>query len=909
MASSGTNRDAQTPAEQALPNQEADQQQPNALEQQRSLVLEQKTFLAQNRAEIRELHDRGVPPVQVCAKLTAIIDSVIHAFWNSYLAEMPSQQAQVFTDNCVLVAHGGYGRRQLAPHSDIDLMVLYQGSVRPLAESISKRLMQDIFDLGLDLGHSLRTKEEAIQLSKTDAVVATSLIESRPLVGSPSLFESFYKTYSNSIQKRDLSACVEVSESRRIEREKYGSTVYLLEPNIKRSRGGLRDVHLLRWLWFIRTGISEPDQLLNKGIISKFDHHRFCASRDFLLRTRNELHFISNKSGDALHRADQLKIAEKFHYTAHESIKPVERFMSDYFRHAAHIWFMTNRMIGLRTPKPRVARMLDPVLSRSSDGDFKVGLYEISTTSSGSAKLRSSLDAILRLVDLARVEDKWIAQETWYTIYRSVPQLKGELTPEVSKRFLAILDNPTNLGQLLRRLHELAVLEIIVPDYKHARFLLQFNQYHKFTVDEHCLLSVELATKFSNRDDQLGKVYRELPNKRLLHLALLLHDLGKGYDEDHSVLGESLARNTGSRLRLPDAQTKNVAHLVRHHLDMSLLAFRRDTSDPELIKNFAQMVGSRENLAMLFVLTCADMAAVGPGVLSDWKVSVLADLYYQTQEHFIDRVPKVSDRREALRTSVWQLLVEEERDLLWYKEIFNDLSESYVATRSPAAIVSTMRVLLRVHEAGSGNAESWGRYLEDGTTIELISAVASELGQGTFVKLAGAISSKGLRIIAAEKVALSKQLQLLRFTAEDPQAKHTINAAEANRRVSSLTTAMTTAIDRHEAPRFARVWGDDRAIAAAALTAQPNEVRIDTTISEQSAIIEIFTIDRTGLLYEISKAIDELGLVIQFAKIATSLDQVVDVFYVTERDGSKPTDNERLRAVHEHLMNVIDLDE
>lgn len=911
MASSDSNRDASDSNERAPSEQESDQPLDGdvGLKQQRSVVLEQKEILAQTRIEIQKQHDRGVPPVQVCAKLTAAVDSVIHAFWNAYLAEMPTLQAQLFNENCVLVAHGGYGRRQLAPYSDIDLMVLYEGAVRPLAESISKRLMQDIFDLGLDLGHSLRTKEEAVQLSKTDAVVATSLIESRPLVGSPKLFDSFYKTYSNSIQKRDKSACVEVSESRRIEREKYGSTVYLLEPNVKRSRGGLRDVHLLRWLWFIRTGISEPDQLLNKGIISKFDHRRFCASRDFLLRTRNELHFMAGKSGDALHRADQLKIAEKFGYASQESIKPVERFMSDYFRHAAHIWFMTSRMIGLTTPKPTVARMLDPVLSRSSDGDFKIGLYEISTTNVGLAKIRKSVDAILRLVDLARVEDKWIAQETWYTIYREAPQLESSLTPEITKRFLSILDNPKNLGQLLRRLHELAVLEKIIPDYTHARFLLQFNQYHKFTVDEHCLLSVELATRFSERDDKLGEVYRELPNKRLLHLALLLHDLGKGYDEDHSVLGESIAQKTGSRLRLSDAHTTCIALLVRHHLDMSLLAFRRDTSDPEVIKNFAELVGSRENLAMLFVLTCADMAAVGPGVLSDWKVTVLADLYEQTKDYFTDRAPQVSDRREALRTSVWQLLNEDERDISWYKEIFNDLSESYVATRSPAAIVSTMRRLLRVHESGQGKGESWGRYLEDGVTIELVAAVASELGQGVFAKLAGAISSKGLRIIAAEKVALGKNLQLLRFTAEDPQAKHTINAAEANRRVASLTTAMTTAIDRQEAPRFARVWGDDRVIAGATLTAQPNEVRIDTTISEQCAIIELFTIDRTGLLYEISKAIDELGLVIQFAKIATSLDQVVDVFYVTERDGSKPTDKERLESVHDHLMSVIDLDE
>lgn len=903
MAPSDLNSDS--PQQQTIDSTDVDQQQ---ADRQRAVVAEQKEILTKRREDIRRLHDLGVSPVQICSKLTSAADSAIHALWNAALADLPGKQGEALAENCVLVAHGGYGRRQLAPYSDIDLMVLYQGAVRPLAESLAKRLMQDVFDLGLDLGHSLRTKEEAIQLTKTDPVVATSLIESRPLIGSPALFESFFEAFSTSLQRRDLSACADVTEARRGEREKYGETVFLLEPNIKRTRGGLRDVHLLRWLWFIRAGMSDPNRLLTHGVISKYDHHRFCSSRDFLLRTRNELHFMAGKPGDALHRADQLAIADRFKYMPKGSIKPVERFMSDYFRHAAHIWFMTSRMIELTTPKPTVARMLDPVLTRSTDDDFRIGLYEITTTDAGREKLRKHLASILRLLDLARTEDRRIAQETWYTVYRAAPQLETSLTPQVTDLFKSILDNPKELGPLLRRLHELAVLEKIIPSFTHARCLLQFNQYHKYTVDEHCLLSVEVATQFAERDDWLGKAYRELPNKGLLHLALLIHDLGKGYEEDHSVLGETIARQTGSQLRLPEEQTKSLALLVRHHLDMSLLAFRRDTSDPELIKSFAALVGNRENLAMLFVLTCADMAAVGPGVLSDWKVSVLADLYEQTHEWLANSTPHVSDRRESLRTSVWQLLKEEERDISWYKEIYSDLSESYVSTRSPAAIVSTMRRLHQVHKAGTGKGKAWGSYLEDGTTIELVSGVASQLGQGVFAKLAGAISSKGLRIIAAEKVVIGKNLQLLRFTAEDPHAKHTINAAEANRRVASLTTAMESAIHRQEAPRFAKVWGADRVVAGAVLTDQPNEVRINTTVSEQYTVVEVFAIDRTGLLYELSEAVDELGLVIYFAKIATSLDQVVDVFYVAERDGSKPTDEDRLQTIQDRLMEVIELE-
>ena len=874
-------------------------------DQRQELLSNLRASIDTGQEEIRSLHDRGVSPTQVCSKLTAIIDSVIQSLWNANLQDLPENESRLLAEKCVLVAHGGYGRRQLAPYSDIDLMVLFEGNVRPLAESLAQRLMRDVFDLGLDLGHSLRTKDEAVQLTKSDPVVATSLVESRPIIGAPILFENYFKAFSSSIQKRDRSACQFVSEARREEREKFGETVFLLEPNIKRSRGGLRDVHLLRWLWFIRAGMSEPDRLVAKGVISKFDHRRFCSSRDFLLKTRNELHFGAGKAGDALNRVDQLRIAEKFNYVEKGSIKPVEQFMSDYFRHAAHIWFMTSRMIELTSPRPTMVRMLDPMLTRTNDGDFRIGINEISTTDPGKEKLRKSISAILKLVDLARSEDKRLAQETWYTIYRAAPLIPAELDNKTIELFVNLLKNPKGLGQLLRRLHELAVLEKIVPDYTHARCLLQFNHYHKYTVDEHCLRSVDQATRFAERDDRLGKVYRELHDKGLLHLALLIHDLGKGHEEDHSILGEAIARKLGTQLRLGDAKTESLAFLIRHHLDMSLIAFRRDTSDPELIKSFAELCGSPQNLSMLFVLTCADMAAVGPGVLNDWKIGLLADLHDLTLHWFSNRQPKVSDRREALRNSIWLLLKEEERVDRWFKTVFNDLSESYVMNHSPASIVSTMRKLRRVSDAGENSIETWGSYLKDGNTIELIAGVASEIGKGIFSKLAGAISSKSLRILSAEKSTIAGNLQLLRFTAEDPQAKHTINAAEANRRVTSLLTGMKSSLNRQEPPRFAKVWGEDRKQAAAELTAQPNEVRIDTEISEQCAIIEVFTVDRSGLLYELSKTVDELGLVIQFAKIATSLDQVVDVFYVSNRDGTKPTDKDRLKEVRDRLLETI----
>ncbi|TWT43421.1 Bifunctional uridylyltransferase/uridylyl-removing enzyme [Botrimarina hoheduenensis] len=849
--------------------------------------------------------------MQVCGRLTTAVDTAIETLWKAALADLPDRQARLLSTDCALVAHGGYGRRQLAPLSDIDLMVLHQpGAVRE-AEQLTQRLTRDIFDVGLDLGQSLRTIDDALQMAKSDAVVATSLVESRLVVGDASLVERFKTAYSATLQRRGRNACKQFVAARKAERDKYGETVYLLEPNLKRSRGALRDVHLLRWLWYVQTGVCDLDRLHSMGVISKFDHHRLCSSRDFLLRVRNDLHFGAARASDTLHRAEQLRIAKAMGYSEGGGLRAVERFMRDYFRHAAHVSFLTTRVADLTTAnKGGVSRVLEPVLSRAVAGGYRVGFNEVTATAVGLDRLRRMPEEAIKLVEVARDTDRRIAQETWYAVYRAAPDYPTDVSPETGERFLKLLAKPIGLGTALKRLHELAVLERIVPALARTRCLLQFNQYHKFTVDEHCLRSVDQATRFAERQDTLGEVYRQLPNKALLHLALLLHDLGKGQEGDHSVTGEAIARRTAARLRLDDADADQLALLVRQHLAMSLLAFRRNTNDPDLVAEFAKLVGTRETLAKLFVLTCADMAAVGPGVLNDWKVGVLSDLYLRTDDTLADVRRPQEDRHGAARTAVWQILRGPERDDSLLKEFFGSLPVSFVAGRSPGAVASTLRRLKRVYQTSEGEhqgqVEVWGNYLADGRTLELIAAIADGAGRGVFSAMAGALASKGLSILSAETTIVAHGVLLLRYAAEDSRMSEATNAAEANRRVQSLCAAATSSIGRDEPPVFPQVWGADRHVAQAALTGQPDEVRIDTTLSDECAIVEVFTIDRVGLLYRLARALHELDLVIRFAKIATSLDQVVDVFYVTERDGTKPTDNDRLETVRHQLMGVLE---
>ncbi|MEN1678911.1 MAG: [protein-PII] uridylyltransferase [Planctomycetota bacterium] len=868
-------------------------------------VLEARERLAESREAIRSQHEVGLPPLQVCARLTSAVDAAILSLFEAALADLPGDQADQLRGTVSLIPHGGYGRRQMAPCSDVDLMLLYEPSARAGAEELARRLTQDIFDAGLQLGHSLRTAGEAVALARSDAVIATSLVESRYLAGDTALFDGFAEQFRRAVQRRPKAFCDEFIEARRQERQKYGETVYLLEPNVKRSRGGLRDVHLLRWLWYAHTGLSDLDLLRTKGVLSKFDHHRLTTSRDFLLKVRTEMHYHAGAARDALTRGEQVRIAEKFGYPGADGLLPVEQFMQDYFRHAGQVWFLTARVVELSSPRPAVATALGSVFGRSIQRDYRLDDREISATTVGRAKLASRVDEALRLVDLARLTGRRINQDTWYLVYRSAPRYSAEITDASRERFLELMDNPLQLGKLLRRLHELGVLEKVIPEFARARCLLQFNQYHQFTVDEHCIRAVDQATRFAESEDAVGVAYRSLRSKRQLHLALLLHDLGKGHEEDHSVLGTKIVDHNARRLGLPDDENEQLQWLVLKHLTMSHRAFRRDLRDPQMLAEFASEVGSKENLRLLFLLTCADLAAVGPGVLNAWKVEMLTELYRNTLEVLSPQKRlEVGDRRSAMRTAIWKLLSAEDRENRKLRRYFAALPESMTTSRPPAAVAGVLRRLRDLPESG---VDAWGEPHTGGTS-ELIAAVRDGVGRGVFSRMAGALSSARLQILAAETAVMHDGTLVLRYIVEGPSEPLAgePGARTLEGRIEELCQRMVASVDSETPPAFPRVWGAEQVARQAALTNLPSEVRIDTSLSDEWVIVEVFTVDRRGLLYELASAVHEMGLVIRFAKIATSADQVIDVFYVSERDESKPAGEERLAEVKAKLMGVID---
>lgn len=849
--------------------------------------------------DAKRLHMSGLASIQTCAKFSSIIDAIVTQLYEAILTEHAEGTARELRERISIVPVGGYGRRQLAPFSDLDLMVLYTGKLDETVRRFTQRFTQDLYDAGMKPGHSLRTAAEAVQLARSDAVIGTSLIEARLLLGSSQPFEAFRASFRQMMQRRTVAMSRQFIDARAAERHKFGGTVFLLEPNLKRSPGGLRDIHLLRWLWFAKTGESEPERLLLRGVLSNFDYRRLMSSQSFLLQLRNEMHFGAGNASDVLDRAEQIRVAEALGFRGRGALLPVEQFMRDYFRHTSHVSFMATRACELASPPTTMSRVLEPMLGQSISRDYRMGLREISATQLGSTKLTTRLSEAVRLLDLSRLYDKRIAQETWYHVYRSAPNYSLDLEPETIARFRDMLSNPHKLGETLRKMHELGVLEKILPDFTTARWLLQFNRYHKYTVDEHCLRAVIEATRLGERTGLLGQTYRKLKRKWLLHLALLVHDLGKGQDRDHSVVGEEIARRVGARLELDAEATEMVASLVRDHLNLYHVAFRRDTSDLEFLKQFTEEIGSVERLEMLFLLTCADLAAVGPGVLNDWKVEVLSDLFRRMRAMWAVESEPGSDQRQLIRQGVWQCLTPAESNHPWFERQFATLPESFLCTRSPELVADTLR---RLHALEGGRGTAWGRYVAESKTVEFTAGIHQGEARGIFSAMAGVLSSRGLSILAAETATLAEGLLLLRYQATDSQS----SGPTDKKRLEQLAKEMVESIDSDAPPNFRRYWGTEKAEDNTALTNLPIDVQLDGELSQDNLIVEVFTFDRIGLLYDLARTLHEMELSIRFAKIGTYLDQVVDVFYLTERDGTKPADAERLKAIRERLLAVVE---
>ncbi len=864
------------------------------------VILDARRKLREGREKIRARHDEGAGGPQVCAQITDLFDRIILEIWNEAIKHHPDT---VDGSRLALIAHGGYGRCDLAPYSDVDLMLVCTGKIGKSVQQVASELSRNIVDAGLQLGFSVRSPTEACRLAWKDPVIFSSLTESRLLAGSLQVYESFFAALRRGTKRRRAKLIDAVQEARRQERAKWGETNYLLRPNVKRSRGGLRDLQLIRWIGFACDGETELDRLVKLGRLPAEDHRRIRQAHAFLLRLRNELHFSAGRSQDVLDRPTQMRIAAKWGYQPQEARLAVEMFMQDYFEHTRNVRYASAYVYAVSQRASFFSRLLERLVSRRIDDAIRIGPYSVWVKASRLPEFAGNLTDVLRLMDVASRHSRRILHPTWQAIRLAmIHRPPGEPDAAAVRSFLSLMSRPGRLPDLLRHLHELRVLEQFIPAMKRARGLLQFNEYHKYTVDRHCIRAVEAATQFEFKQGPARERYRQLSDKLMLHLSLLIHDLGKGFEEDHSTVGKQIAAETAQVLRLDEQTSETLQWLVHKHLIMHHAAFRHDLNDPQIIAKFAAEVGTTERLELLTLMSLADLTAVGPDVLTDWKEDLIYELcdrtraYLETGKLPGEPSPQSLRRRAEIRQQL-ETLGASDRCLA----MLDELPEAAIERASPTFIAELIRDALDSDPPAIALCR--GRF-DAGRGATEYTVVMQQKDQpiGTFAKATGALAACGLSILKAEISTLSNDWIWDTFLVEDQgtTANHDEHIREIGERVARMMSSSKPV------PTHRKVWSSLSQSEASKIKLQPARVSFDNETMDRYTILLLFAYDRPGLLASVSAVLASLKIVLHFAKIDTHLDQAVDVFYISELDNTKITSPARLSQIRFALLAAAD---
>jgi len=878
--------------------------------------------LAGHRQALKQRLLDGATGAEVMAALTEFVDGLVRDRYRSAMRQAGEGAQVAGAQHCCLIALGGYGQRELAPYSDIDIMFLYSEEAGEAAPALFREVLHHLWDLGFHVGHSMRTTQDCIELAGQDLTIRTSMMTARFLAGSPNLFQKFHRQYFKEVVGRGAGRFIEQKkEERQREYLKFGQTIYLLEPNVKKSKGGLRDFHLLRWAGMARFQAATLQDLADRSLLSRQDFLSVTEARDFLWRVRALLHVGAGMAQEILSFDEQVRIASLYGFEDRPHLLGVEQFMQQYYRHTMGLHETLLRFIDRCQAVSAKRRSSRSLPANMVDGYFAVSGRNLTVPSEFRARVLDSPELLLRLFDLARSRRIKIETDLVDEIHSHMDSVSSEAfrTPEVSRVFLKILSGPEAVAATLKAMHCAHLLEKLIPVFATLRGLMQFNQYHKYTVDEHTLLAVAKAEALALEPGIIGEVYQEIRRKDLLHLAILLHDLGKGRKEDHCEVGKAIAEETAARLGCDEQETRTLVFLVHRHLLMSHTAFRRDPYDQKVLLPFAQEVATPEVLRMLLILTAADIAAVGPGVLTKWKESLLIELYQRTLqkvsgEQDKDRMVGPDSLKQLARDVAREIKILVVGGLDWIESQLGRFPLRYLHGTPPKRIAAHLEVIGRL-QAGDVLVER--NFNEELGTCEFTVITHDTLTPGIFSKTAGVMAAQGLEILDAQIITRDDGVVVNTFQASDPDfagvppAERLADTAEMIIRVLKGEESVEQLRSRKTRLFSASRLPDNR---------HATEVLIDNTIGDRFTVIDVFADDTQGLLYIITHAIFRLGLSVQSARISTRLDddiqqslrtggrhQVVDVFYVTDQHGGKIEDHARVEAIRSTIKQDIDL--
>jgi [protein-PII] uridylyltransferase len=861
---------------------------------------EKATERSQRRkGELHEIRERarkvfsqpGVLGTQVASKLSESLDEYVIRVVVETLEEFPEAERREIAANSAMIAVGGSGRGEAAPYSDFDLLFVYRPQIKKVIDPFTKRVVPELWDAGIKLGQRILTVQETLRFSQIDTQLATALVHCRWLWGDEALSKQLVSRFYRPVVYRQSRIFINrFIESREKERFDHGAIGQQLEPDVKKSFGGLRDVHIILWIGFACYEAATIDDIRAKEAISQDDAQRLKAAVEFLTKIRIDMHLHANKGNDLLSKDEQLRIAAARGIEQTEAQRPVERLMQEYFIHSTAIAEISRRFIARHRQRSFGEWLHHSLMTRRVGRHFLLSPDELDISPSQLSKACVTLDDLLRIYHAAAMYRVRIAPRLLDAIKARALTLAPIPSPEAARLFMEILGATGRMADTIRSMHDTNVLELMIPEWKRVRCLLQFNQYHHFTVDEHTLRALAVCESFATEDTPLGAVYRDLKVRPLLHLSLLLHDAGKGYKEDHCDVGARMAFDVCQRLRLPHADTQTVSFLIQHHLQMADWAFRHDITDQRILLEFSHKLGTPERLAMLFLLTASDVSAVGPGVWSQFKADLLSSFYTGLNYILSGHHPKYheEERLQHIREHVYRSIVplgpgDNPDDLRqWLDTQLLSFSSYYLTTTAPSRIASDIDIIRNLQP---GEIRVEGENDESSRSVQYRVVLDAQHSVGCFHVIAGVLTAKHLNILGAEITTNRDGVVVDVFHVTDSDYALPVPPHRITEIANTIRDALT------KKGTVEQLFKRNKRIAMPGAK-QPvmhleTRVVIDNKTSDRCTVVSVFAHDRPGLLFTIARTLFQLGVSVELAKIATHFDQVVDVFYVTDNTGQR----------------------
>ena len=867
--------------------------------------------LSQGRAEIRRRFEERKGALEndgpaVLIATSYLMDQIIRVLYDfadqhAYPAANPSA-----AERLGVVATGGYGRGELAPLSDIDLLFLRPYKQTPRGEQIVEFMLYLLWDLGLKVGHATRTVEESLRYAERDQTIRTALLEARYLWGDRELFDELTRGFAQKFYIGDGHDFVEAKLAERDQRHhRMGDSRYVVEPNVKEGKGGLRDLHLLFWIAKYLYRVREPGELVAKGVLTRGEARHFERAERFFATVRCHIHYLTGRADDRLSFDLQREIATRLGYQDRPGSRGVERFTKHYYLHAKTVGDLTRIFVAAledsRRRKPKLAALWQTLRPRQLEG-FRLDGERLAVASPDA--FAKDPVAILRLFHVAQENGLDIHPATLRLItqnIRLVDRLRSD--PEANRLFMEMLTSPNDPETTLRRLNEAGVFGRFIPDFGRVVAQTQHDMYHTYTVDEHTIRAIGILSRIESgvlkEDHPLSAdVVHKILSRPVLYLAVLLHDIAKGRGGDHSILGADVAMQLGPRLGLSAAETETVAWLVRYHLAMSGTAFQRDLMDPKTIDTFAALVQSPERLRLLLVLTVCDIRAVGPNVWNNWKAALLRQLYGAT-EQVLSGGTLAGGRGERLK----HIQAEVADRLAGWPDA--DKDAHFARGYAPYWLSFPPETLVRQAELVRG-AERDKQPLAIEHRVDVERSVTEVTiytldTHGLFARLAGAMAISGANIVDAKIFTLANGMALDTFWLQDLEGKPFDGPQRLARLAARVELALSNRLDvQRELDSQRASWPKrDRVF-----TVEPR-VLIDNNASDTFTVIEVNGRDRPGFLHVVTRALTRVNLQIASAHVTTYGERAVDVFYVKDLFGLKVVNQEKLKQVATAVETAI----